>query len=330
MMLLERTRLVWYCAIAVALALPLVAGFLDEPFLVSLSSRILIYAIAAVSLDLILGFGAMVSLGHAAFFGVGAYVVGILAFHASQGVPLVDGLLSVPGTNNALVSWPLAVVVSSLVAVAIGALSLRTSGIHFIMITLAFAQMLFYFFDSLEAYGGDDGLSLWGRNELPGLDLDNDTVFYYVCFAALGLFVALCHRLVHSRFGMVIRGCAQNERRMRALGFPTFRYKLLCFAIAGAGAGLAGALIANQTEYVSPALLHWTRSGELLVMVILGGMGTLIGPALGAAALLLAEDLLTSYTEYWQLYLGPFLVLVVLTTRRGVFGLLSGRGGRRV
>jgi branched-chain amino acid transport system permease protein len=209
-------------------------------------------------------------------------------------------------------------------------MSLRTSGIHFIMITLAFAQMLFYLFDSLQAYGGDDGMSLWSRNELAGLDLGNDTTFYYVCLVALAAFIAVCHRLVHSRFGMVIRGCAQNERRMRALGFPTYRYKLLCFAIAGAGAGLAGALIANQTEYVSPALLHWTRSGELLVMVILGGMGTLIGPVLGAATLLLAEDLLTSYTEYWQLYLGPFLVLVVLTTRRGVFGLLAGSGDRRV
>ncbi len=208
----------------------------------------------------------------------------------------------------------------------IGALSLRTSGIHFIMITLAFAQMLFYFFDSLEAYGGDDGLSLWSRNDLAGLDLGDDTTFYYVCLGSLAMFMLICQRLVNSRFGMVIRGCAQNERRMRALGFPTYRYKLLCFAIAGAGAGLAGALIANQTEYVSPGLLHWTRSGELLVMVILGGMGTLIGPVLGAAVLLLGEDLLAIFTEHWQLYLGPLLILVVLTTRRGVYGLLLGRG----
>ena len=150
-----------------------------------------------------------------------------------------------------------------------------------------------------------------------------------MCLTCLALFLIICQRSVHSRFGMVIRGCAQNERRMRALGFPTYRYKLLCFAIAGAGAGLAGALIANQTEYVSPALLHWTRSGELLVMVILGGMGTLIGPVLGAVALLLGEDLLASMTEYWQLYFGPFLVLVVLTTRRGIYGLLVGRGGDR-
>lgn len=324
-----RRRLLWYVGGLTLLLLPPLAGLADEPFLVSLFSRILIYAIAAVSLDLLLGFGAMVSLGHAAFFGVGAYVVGILAFHASDGGPLGSWLLALPGTNNALVSWPLAVIVSALVATAIGALSLRTSGVYFIMITLAFAQMLFYFFDSLEAYGGDDGLSMWSRNDLLGLDLSDDTIFYYVCLVSLAIFLAICLRLVESRFGMVIQGCAQNERRMRALGFPTYRYKLVCFAIAGAGAGLAGALIANQTEYVSPALLHWTRSGELLVMVILGGMGTLIGPVLGAITLLLGEDLLAIVTEYWQLYLGPFLILVVLTTKRGIYGLIVGQGDNR-
>ena len=323
-----RRRLLWVVGGTLLLLLPPLANLVGEPFAVSLFSRILIYAIAAVSLDLLLGYGAMVSLGHATFFGVGAYVVGILALHASDGAPQGSWLLSLPGTNNALVSWPLATIVSALVATAIGALSLRTSGIYFIMITLAFAQMLFYFFDSLQAYGGDDGLSIWSRNDFPGLDLADDTTFYYVCFACLAMFLFICQRLVNSRFGMVVRGCAQNERRMRALGFPTYRYKLLCFAIAGAGAGLAGALIANQTEYVSPALLHWTRSGELLVMVILGGMGTLIGPVLGAITLLLGEDLLAIVTEYWQLYLGPFLVLVVLTTRRGIYGLIVGRHDR--
>jgi len=326
MTLAGRRRLLCSALGASLLLLPPLADLAGDPFMVSLFSRILIYAIAAVSLDLLLGFGAMVSLGHAAFFGVGAYVVAILAFHAAEGLPVDAWLFSFAGTNNALIAWPLAVVVSALVATVIGALSLRTSGIYFIMITLAFAQMLFYFFDSLQAYGGDDGLSIGERNDFAGLDLANDTTFYYVCLASLTLFLILCQRIVNSRFGMVIRGCAQNERRMRALGFPTYRYKLLCFAIAGAGAGLAGALIANQTEYVSPALLHWTRSGELLVMVILGGMGTLIGPVLGAMALLLSEDLLASMTEHWQLYLGPFLVLVVLTTRRGIYGLLAGRG----
>jgi len=299
------------CGLATLLALPALAQLLGEPFLLSVASRILIYALAAVSLDLVVGYGAMVSLGHAAFFGVGAYVVAIAAHH---------GL-----TGEALVVWPLAVLAAALAAGVIGSLSLRTSGVHFIMITLAFAQMLYFVFVSLEAYGGDDGLMLWTRNRLAGLDLGDDTLFYYVCLAALGGFVVLCDRIVGSRFGRVVRGRKQNERRMQALGFATYRYKLACFVIAGAGAGLAGALIANHTEFVSPALMHWTRSGEILVMVILGGMGTLLGPVLGAAVLLIMEEVLIAYTEHWMALLGPFLILVVLFARRGVWGLLAGR-----
>ena len=240
----------------------------------------------------------------------------------STPVPFLPG--GWEGTVCAVIQWPLAMVTAGLFALVIGALSLRTQGIYFVMITLAFAQMLFYFFDSLEAYGGDDGLSLWSRNDLAGLDLGDDTTFYYVCLGSLAMFMLICQRLVNSRFGMVIRGCAQNERRMRALGFPTYRYKLLCFAIAGAGAGLAGALIANQTEYVSPALLHWTRSGEFLVMVILGGMGSIYGALAGAVALLGLEETLTGVTEHWALFLGPVLILVVLFARAGVFGFLAG------
>jgi branched-chain amino acid transport system permease protein len=193
------------------------------------------------------------------------------------------------------------------------------------MITLAFAQMLYYFFVSLEAYGGDDGLSLFSRNTFAGMDTGDDTHFYYLCLVLLCLFLFFSHRLVHSRFGMVIRGCRENDRRMNALGFPTYRYKLACFIIAGAGAGLAGALIANQTEYVSPGLIHWTRSGEILVMVLLGGMGTLFGPVLGAAALLLLEEIVAIYTEHWMVYLGPFLIVVVLFARRGIYGIFLDR-----
>jgi branched-chain amino acid transport system permease protein len=309
------------------LVLPLVAEVADEPYLVSLFSRILIYALAAVSLDLILGFGGMVSLGHAAFFGLGAYVVCILSVHGFEGTPVVTWPFQLGVHLSALVLWPAAVVLAALAAAVIGALSLRTSGMHFIMITLAFAQMLYYFFVSLEAYGGDDGISLLARNQLPGIDLGDDRQFYYLCLAALAGFLLLAYRLVDSRFGMVIRGCKANERRMKSLGFPTFRYRLVCFVIAGAGAGLAGALIANQTEYVSPGLLHWTRSGEILVMVLLGGMGTLFGPVLGAMALLLMEELLSIYTEHWMVYLGPFLVLVVLFAKRGILGWIVGGNG---
>ena len=304
---------------------PALADMIGESYLTSLFSRILIYALAAVSLDLILGFGGMVSLGHAAFFGIGAYVVGIFAFHSIEGVPILSWPIQIAGHESGLIVWPLAILVSAVFAAVIGALSLRTSGMHFIMITLAFAQMLYYFFVSLEAYGGDDGLSLFSRNTLPGIDLGGDTYFYYVCLAILLSFLFLSHKIVQSRFGMAIRGSRENDRRMQALGFPTYRYKLVCFIIAGAGAGLAGALIANQTEYVSPGLMHWTRSGEILVMVLLGGMGTLFGPVLGAAAFLLLEEVLATYTEHWMVYLGPFLIFVVLFARRGLYGLIVGR-----
>jgi branched-chain amino acid transport system permease protein len=308
-------------------ALPPLAHMADNAYLVSLFTRVLIYALAAVSLDLILGFGGMVSLGHAAFFGAGAYVVGVLAWHAQTGEPFMTWPVVIHGTDNALIAWPLAALVAGLAAWAIGAVCLRTRGIHFIMITLAFAQMLFYFFVSLEAYGGEDGLSLWGRNRLPGLSLYDRTTFYYLCLAILALFTFLSWKLIGSRFGMVIRGCRQNERRMQALGYATFRYKLACFVIAGAGAGLAGALIVNQTEYVGPSLLHWTRSGEILIMVILGGMGTLFGPIVGAAVFLLMEYVLIGWTEHWMIVFGPFLVLVVLFARRGLWGWIAG-GGR--
>jgi branched-chain amino acid transport system permease protein len=307
------------------LCLPPIAHLSGEPYLISLFSRILIYALAAVSLDLILGYGGMVSLGHAAFFGIGAYVTAILSSHNYEGIAILPWPITLAGHASALVAWPLAMMIAALLAALIGALSLRTSGMHFIMITLAFSQMLYYFFVSLEAYGGDDGLSLFSRNALPGLDLSKDTHFYYLCLALMSVFLVIAYRLVHSPFGMVIRGCRENEKRMQALGFPTFRYKLACFVIAGAAAGLAGALVANQTEYVSPGLMHWSRSGVILIMVLLGGTGTLFGPVLGAATFLLLEEFLPIYTEHWMLYLGPFLIVVVLFARHGLYGILVGR-----
>ena len=316
------------CSALLLIALPALASMAGEPYIVSLFTRILIYALAAASLDLILGYGGLVSLGHAAFFGIGAYAVGILANHDFEETALISWPLVIPGSESALVAWPVAIVVAALLATFIGALSLRTSGMHFIMITLAFAQMLFYFFVSLEGYGGDDGLSLFSRNTLPGLDLGDDIQFYYVCLILLIAFLFLAGRMVESRFGMVIRGSRDNEKRMLSLGFPTYRYKLLCFIIAGATAGLAGALIANQVEYVSPGLMHWTRSGVILVMVLLGGSGTLYGPVLGAAAFLLLEEGLSIYTEHWMVYFGPALILVVLFARHGLYGILVGKEKR--
>ena len=212
---------------------------------------------------------------------------------------------------------------AALLALLIGAVSLRTSGMYFIMITLAFAQMLYYFFVSLEVYGGDDGLSIARRNRLSGLDLENEAAFYYVCLLVLAVFLFLGRRLVRSRFGMVLQGCKENEERMRALGFPVYRYKLAAFVLAGAVAGLAGALMANYMGFVDPALMHWTVSGEIMVMVILGGMGTLAGPVIGAAVLLLLEEILSAYMEHWMIILGPVLVLVVLFARRGIWGWLE-------
>jgi len=314
-------------ALVFLIGLPPVASALEATFYIGLFSRILIYALAAVSLDLILGYGGMVSFGHAAFFGAGAYVVGIFAFHGIEGSAVISWPFVIMGTDNALISWAVAAVASAGLAFVIGAISLRTSGVYFIMITLAFAQMMYFFFTSLELYGGDDGLSLFTRNRLGHLDLSNDAAFYYTCLGLLIGFLLFTRRLVNSRFGMVIRGCKENERRMGALGFPTYRYKLICFVIAGAGAGLAGALMANQTEFVSPSLLHWTVSGDILVMVVLGGVGTIVGPVFGAIVLLLLEEFISRYTEHWMLFLGPILIFVVLFARRGLYGSFVERIG---
>jgi branched-chain amino acid transport system permease protein len=294
---------------------PLVAALAHQPFYLDLVRRMMIFAIAAVSLDLVLGFGGMISFGHAAYLGIGAYAVAIPAFY---------------GVESGLVQWTLAMALSGLAALAIGAVSLRTSGVSFIMITLAFAQMLYYLGISITAWGADDGMRLARRSQFGGvLDLTNGYVFYYVVLGVLLALLWLGDRLVHARFGVVVRAARSNEPRMRAIGFSTFRYKLAAFAIAGAVGGLAGALLTNQTEYLTPSYMHWTRSGEIMVMVILGGMGTLYGPVLGAVAFLLLEDVLSAWTVHWQVVLGPLLVLVVLYARRGLFGLLPGAGVSR-
>ena len=293
---------------------PPAAALFNQPFYVDLFRRVMIFAIAALSLDLILGYGGMVSFGHAAYLGVGAYAVGVLMHH---------------GIHNGFVQWTLAIVASTLVALAIGAVSIRTSGVYFIMITLAFTQMLYYLGISVEEYGGDDGMRLATRSQFPGLmDLKNPTVFYYLVLGVLLLFLYIGHRLVNARFGMVIRAAKSNEPRARAIGFSLYRYKLTAFAIAGAMCGVAGALLVNQTEYLTPEFMHWTRSGEIMFMVILGGMGTLVGPIIGAAVFLLLEDVLSAWTVHWQIILGPFLILVVLFAKRGLFGLLPGAASR--
>jgi branched-chain amino acid transport system permease protein len=307
----SRARVVALGVALLALALvPVLAALVNQPFYLDLFRRIMIFAIAAVSLDLILGYGGMVSFGHAAYLGIGAYAVAVPALY---------------GVHSAWVQWPLAMGLSALAALVIGAVCLRTSGVYFIMITLAFAQMLYYVGISVEEWGGDDGLRLARRSQLGvGLDLADAHVFYYVVLVILAVLLGVGHRLIHSRFGMVIRASRANESRMRAIGFSTLRYRLAAFVLAGAVCGLAGALLTNQTEYLTPSYMHWTRSGDIMVMVILGGMGTLGGPVLGAAAFLLLENVLSAWTVHWQAILGPLLVLVVLYARGGLWSLLPG------
>src|SRR5579883_1644194 len=267
-------------AVMLALALvPPVTAYLHQPFYADVLARIMIFAIAAVSLNFILGFGGMVSFGHAAFLGIGAYVVGL---------SLANGL------DNGFAHLALVVAVSAAAAFVIGAICLRTSGLYFIMITLALAQLLYFLGVGLKQYGGDDGFTFRGRSNFGAwLPLGNDVMLYYVIWAVLALSLFLIGRFVEARFGMALRGTRSNERRMRSLGLPTYRYKLAAFVIASILCAVAGALLANLTQFVSPAYMHWTRSGELLIMVIMGGMGSVFGPVLGAALYLLLEEVLS-------------------------------------
>jgi branched-chain amino acid transport system permease protein len=313
--------------IVLLMLLPVYSATTGNTFMMTLFTRIIILAIAAVSLNLIMGFGGMVSFGHAAYLGIGGYVVGILAKE---------------GIDSGFLQWPVALVLSGVFALGVGALSLRTRGVYFIMITLAFAQVVYYVANGLDRYGGDDGLTIQRRSDFAGLiNLSNRTVFYYLCLVILLATVYAVWRLVNSRFGLVIQGARSNERRMRAIGFPTFRYKLTCFVIAGVLCGLSGVLLANHTNFISPALMHWTRSGDLIVMAVLGGMGTVFGPVIGAIALLVLEETLphliglithvftgkeiAAAKEYWQLILGPMLLLVVIYARGGIEGIVGGR-----
>ncbi|MGE5150647.1 MAG: branched-chain amino acid ABC transporter permease [Rhodospirillaceae bacterium] len=301
-------RVLWIAAIVALAALPAITSALGQPYYLELARRILILAIAAVSLDLILGYGGMVSFGHAAYLGIGGYAVGILAFY---------------GVSNGWLQLAVAIAGSALVAAAIGAVSIRTSGIYFIMITLAFTQMLYYLGISLEEFGGDDGMRLRSRSDFGFLDLGDSLQFYYFALVLLLGAVYLTQRIVHSRFGVVIRAAKSNEARTGAVGFSAYPYRLLAFVIAGAIGGLAGALYANHTGYITPGLMSWQQSGELMFMVILGGMASAAGPLLGASALLLLEELLKGWTEHWQVILGPLLVLSVVFFKRGLSGIFS-------
>lgn len=302
----RRTVITTLFLVAVAL-LPIALA--EQPFYVGLISRAMILSIAAISLNLLLGYGSMISFGHAVYIGIGAYSVGIFAYYE-----IYDGFIQ----------WPVGLAISAGVALIFGAISLRTKGVYFIMITMALAQMLYFLGVSVEEYGADDGLVIDVRSEFAGLiDMEDGITLYYVTFFCLLLTIFVVYRLVNSRFGVVIRGSKSNEARMLALGYPVYRYKLTAFVIAGVICGLAGLLLGNFTNFVNPDMMHWTRSGELIFMVVLGGLGSIFGPVFGAFAFLLLEEVLSDFTIHWQIIFGPFLILVVLFLRGGINSLLG-------
>lgn len=312
-----RRRLVAVAGVLGALALlPLVATLAGQPFYITVATRVMVFALAALGLNLVLGFGAMVSLGHALYLGVGAYAAGILSSH---------------GLNSGWLQLAAGLGVGLVLATVIGAVCLRASGLAFIMLTLAFGQMFYFLAVGLKQYGGDEGLPLV-RSDFGVWSLENDLVLYGVVFALLVATLYGFHRLVHARLGMVLRGCKSNERRMRALGFPTLRYQLVAYVLSALVCVVAGFLLANLTRFASPSYMTWGVSGELIVMVVLGGVGTLMGPVVGAATWLVLEQLLTSFhvalpwgldaivRDRWLGLFGLMVVAVVLLMRQGLYG----------
>lgn len=294
-------------------ALPVIAEseMIDEPFYIDLMARVMIFSIAAMSLDFILGYGAMISFGHALYLGLGTYAVGIMAYYEFTNGWL-QLLTCIGGT--------------AIIALIMGMISLRTSGIYFIMITFALAQMFYFLGISLEAYGGDDGLPIDTRSEFFSFfDLNEAWNMYYLILGTLTVTTIVLWKIINSRFGMVVRGSHSNDDRMQAIGYPTMKYRLAAFVIAGVVCGLAGFLLGNLTEFLTPEYMHWFRSGELMIMVMVGGMGTLFGPLFGAFAYIMMEDFLAHFTEYWQFYFGPILILLVLFAKQGLWGMLPGK-----
>ena len=311
-------------------AVPLWAVWTDEPFTITLATRAAILALAAVGLNIALGIGGLVSLGHAVFFGLGGYAMGILAHHAQTFSPLDLGPLTIQGTKSMPVIWLTAVIASALAALLIGLLSLRTTGVYFIMITLAFGQMFFYFAISWNAYGGEDGLSIYVRNGFPGLNTLVPIQFFGLCFAALVVALVLHWRLRASPFGLALNAARQNPARVETVGLDPLRLKLVAFVVSGAVTGLAGALFADLNRFVSPTMFSWQLSGELIILIVIGGVGRLMGPVIGAALFVALEHWLGGLTEFWHIWLGAVLLLIVLFARGGVVGLLTGKAGPHV
>jgi len=304
------------------LAVPLWAWASGEIFYITLATRVAILALAATGLNIALGLGGLVSFGHAAFFGLGGYAAGILATHAMNYEPIAFGIA---GTNLMPIIWLVAMLVCGVVGLLIGLISIRTSGVYFIMITLAFAQMIFYFAISWPAYGGEDGLSIPIRNAFPGLNTLVPIQFFAVCAALLGLGIGFFAMLRASRFGSALEAARQNEARVAAVGIEPFRIRLAAFTISAMVTGVAGALFADLNRFTSPSMLSWQMSGELIVLIIIGGVGRAVGPLAGAIVFVAFEYWLGGLTERWQFFLGLVLLGIVLFARGGVMAMLAGR-----
>lgn len=319
-MSMSRSTLITVFVMAVLAIVPVIFQMTGQTFYLSLATRLVILAIAAVSLNLILGYGGLVSFGHAAYFGIGAYAVGIPAHHA------LYGGFDLIASNNGFFQIALAVVIAALFALVTGAICLRTKGVYFIMITMAFAQMVYYFFVSIEEYGGDDGLVIDSRSEFPLINLDNPLTLYLFSYVVLVAAMVLVSMIVNSRFGMVLQASKGNDARTVTLGYNTYLYRLTAYVISGAICGLAGALLGNFATFISPEMMDWSRSGELMFMVILGGTASVLGPVLGAAVFVVIAQVLSDITTYWHLPFGLMLIAVVLFARGGLMGLMRGKG----
>lgn len=308
------------------LAVPVWAMLNDAPFTITLATRAVIFALAAVGLNIALGLGGLVSLGHAVFFGLGGYAMGILAHHAQTYTPVMETPFLITGTKSMPVIWVVAMVTSALAALFIGLLSLRTAGVYFIMITLAFGQMFYFFAISWPAYGGEDGLSIYVRNDFPGVNTLVPFNFFAICFVILCLVVLLNALIAKSPFGLALNAARQMPERVQTVGLDPTRLKLVAFVISGVITGLAGALFADLNRFVSPTMFSWQMSGEIMVFVILGGVARLCGPIVGAVTFVMLEHFLGGLSDYWHIYLGIMLLLIVLFARGGLVGLIAGRG----
>lgn len=311
--------------IAILVGLPAWAHVMDEPFTITLMTRVVVFAIAAVGLNIALGLGGLVSLGHAVFFGLGGYAMGILAYHAQTFTPIAEWPLLIEGTKTMPIIWLAAVAVSAVAALIIGFLSLRTAGVYFIMITLAFGQMFFFFAISWSAYGGEDGLSIYVRNSFPGSNTLDPIQYFAICLVILAGVLWLASLLAKSPFGLALGAARQVPQRVETVGLNSTRLKLMAFVISGAITGLAGALFADLYRFVSPTMFSWQLSGEIMVFVIIGGVGRLFGPVVGALVFVALEHLLGGLSDFWHIYLGGLLLLIVLFGKGGVIGMICGR-----